>query len=130
LRITTELETRPGGQVARLTLDHPRKLNSLTRAALAGLVDAMREAQVALHWSLLEKVSKINELDPDVNSALDAILAGEPEAIRAQKRLCRLWEEAPLAESVHASIDEFARCYESGEPGRRVAAFRQRRRRG
>ena len=88
------------------------------------------DAQAALNWGLIEKMSKSDALDSDVNSALDAILAGSDEAIRAQKRLCKLWEEAPLAESVHASIDEFARAYESGEPGRRVAAFRAARKRG
>jgi enoyl-CoA hydratase/carnithine racemase len=86
-------------------------------------------AAEALGWGLVEKVVKKKDLDKSVNKTLDAILAGEPEAIRAQKRLCRLWEEAPLAESVRASIDEFARSYESGEPKRRVAAFRAARRR-
>ncbi len=81
-------------------------------------------AREALAWGLIEKVVKSNELDVCVNSTLDSILAGEPEAIRAQKRLCKLWEEAPLADSIRASIDEFARSYESGEPLRRVAAFR------
>jgi enoyl-CoA hydratase/carnithine racemase len=85
------------------------------------------DARTALNWGLIERISKLDELDSHVNAALDAILAGEPEAIRAQKRLCKLWEEAPLAESVHASIDEFARSYESGEPNRRVAAFRRAR---
>jgi enoyl-CoA hydratase len=82
------------------------------------------DAQTALNWGLIEKISGKNELDSIVNHALDAILAGEPEAIRAQKRLCRLWEEAPLDESIRRSIDEFSRAYESGEPNRRVAAFR------
>ncbi len=81
-------------------------------------------AREALAWGLIEKVVKSNELDVCVNSTLDSILAGEPEAIRTQKRLCKLWEEAPLADSIRASIDEFARSYESGEPLRRVAAFR------
>jgi enoyl-CoA hydratase len=81
-------------------------------------------APEALAWGLVEKIADAKDLDVVVNRALDAILAGEPDAIRAQKRLCKLWEEAPLAESVHASIDEFARSYESGEPNRRVAAFR------
>jgi enoyl-CoA hydratase len=80
--------------------------------------------QRAFDWGLIEKISNNNELDADVDSALDAILAGEPEAMRAQKRLCRLWEEAPLAESVRASIDEFARSYASGAPNRLVAQFR------
>ena len=86
------------------------------------------DARTALDWGLIERISSIDSLDAQVNSLLDSILAGEPEAIRAQKRLCKLWEEAPLAESVRASIDEFARAYESGEPRRRVAAFRRARR--
>jgi enoyl-CoA hydratase/carnithine racemase len=86
------------------------------------------DAQTALTWGLIERISTSDELDFQVNRALDAILAGEPEAIRAQKRLCKLWEEAPLAESIRISIDEFARSYESGEPNRRVAAFRAARR--
>ena len=84
-------------------------------------------AAEALVWGLIEKISNAKDLDAAVNNALDAILAGEPEAIRAQKRLCKLWEEAPLAESIGASIDEFAHSYEGGEPRRRVAAFRKAR---
>ena len=82
------------------------------------------DAREALAWGLVEKIVDSKDLSASVNSALDAILAGSDEAIRAQKRLCKLWEEAPLAESIRASIDEFARSYESGEPNRRVAAFR------
>jgi len=84
-------------------------------------------AAEALVWGLIEKMAPLEHLDTEINAALDAILAGDPEAMRAQKRLCRLWEEAPLADSIHASIDEFARSYESGEPKRRVAAFRRER---
>ena len=87
-------------------------------------------AKEALAWGLIEKAVDSKELDSCVNGTLDAILAGEPDAIRAQKRLCRLWEEAPLTDSVRASIDEFARAYESGEPLRRIAAFRRDHKRG
>jgi enoyl-CoA hydratase/carnithine racemase len=85
------------------------------------------DAHTACNWGLIERIANLKDLDSHVNSALDAILAGSDEAIRAQKRLCKLWEEAPLAESIHASIDEFARSYEAGEPNRRVAAFRRAR---
>jgi enoyl-CoA hydratase len=81
-------------------------------------------AAEALVWGLVEKMVSPKNLDQAVDSALDSILAGEAEAIRAQKRLCKLWEEASLAESIEKSIDEFAASYESGEPNRRVAAFR------
>jgi enoyl-CoA hydratase/carnithine racemase len=82
------------------------------------------DAAEALAWGLVERIVPPSQLDMAVDSALDALLAGDPEALRAQKRLCHLWEEAPLAESVRASIDEFARCYESGEPNLLVAKFR------
>jgi enoyl-CoA hydratase/carnithine racemase len=86
-------------------------------------------ASEALAWGLIEKSAGKKEFENTVNHALDAILAGSDEAIRAQKRLCKLWEEAPLAASIRASIDEFAQSYESGEPNRRVDAFRAARRR-
>jgi enoyl-CoA hydratase/carnithine racemase len=85
-------------------------------------------AAEALVWGLVEKTFDEKELDAGVNRALDALLAGDAEAMRQQKRLCQLWEEAPLAESVRASIDEFARAYESDAPRRLVAAFRAARR--
>jgi enoyl-CoA hydratase len=85
-------------------------------------------ASEALAWGLVEKVCTAEELDNQVNKTLDAILAGAPEAMRAQKRLCKAWEETTLAESVRVSIDEFARSYETDEPNRRVAALRAARR--
>lgn len=85
------------------------------------------DAKEALSWGLIEKIVDAQDLDIQINRTLDSLLAADPEAMRAQKRLCKLWEEAPLAESVHASIDEFARSYESGEPNRRIAAFRKSR---
>jgi enoyl-CoA hydratase len=81
----------------------------------------------ALVWGLIEKMAPPEHLDSEVDKTLDALLAGDPAAMRAQKRLCKLWEEAPLYESVEVSIDEFARSYESGEPGKLMDAFRRAR---
>jgi len=85
-------------------------------------------ASEALAWGLVEKVCSPEELDNQVNKTLDAILAGDAEAMRAQKRLCKAWEETTLAESVRVSIDEFAHSYDTDEPNRRVAALRAARR--
>ncbi|MBM3353769.1 MAG: enoyl-CoA hydratase [Betaproteobacteria bacterium] len=85
-------------------------------------------AQEALQWGLVEKVASAAHLDTAVNAAVDAILAGSDESIRAQKRLCQMWEELPLEASIRASVDEFARAYESPEPGRRIAGLRRARR--
>ncbi len=84
-------------------------------------------APEALSWGLIEKMVPVNQLDSAVDATLDSILAGSDASIRSQKRLCKLWEEAPLAESIRASIEEFGRTYESDEPGKRVAAFRNAR---
>jgi enoyl-CoA hydratase len=82
------------------------------------------DAQEALAWGLIEKAVKQSELENRTNQTLDALLAGTDAAMRAQKRLCKLWEEAPLAESIRVSIDEFARAYAIDEPRERIAEFR------
>jgi len=81
----------------------------------------------ALVWGLIEKMAPLEHLDAEVDKAVDALLAGDPAAMRAQKRLCKLWEEAPLYESIEVSIDEFAKAYESGEPEKLISAFRRAR---
>ncbi len=85
------------------------------------------DAREALAWGLAERVVPEGELDDEVNAALDAILASGAEAVRSQKRLCKLWEEAPLAESVAASIDAFAAAYAGGEPQKMIAQYLARR---
>lgn len=85
------------------------------------------DAGEALAWGLIERVVPRERLDAAVDAALEAVLAGDDAAIRAQKRLCKLWEEAPLEASVRASIDEFARAYEAGEPARRITRLRAQR---
>jgi hypothetical protein len=67
-------------------------------------------------------------LDAELDQALDAILAGGAEAIRAQKRLNHDYEELPLAQSVAASIDEFEAAYATGEPARLIGDYLRRRR--
>ena len=87
------------------------------------------DADLALNWGLIEKAVAKKDLEKSINHTLDAILASDAEAMRAQKRLCKAWEETTLAESVRVSIDEFARSYDADEPNRRVAALRAARRR-
>ena len=81
-------------------------------------------AAEALVWGLVEKLCDAQHLDEETDKAVDRLLAGDDAALRAQKRLCKLWEEAPLFEAIDVSIDEFAKSYEKGVPNERVAAFR------
>ncbi|MGE5824138.1 MAG: enoyl-CoA hydratase-related protein, partial [Bacteroidota bacterium] len=62
------------------------------------------DAREALAWGLVERVAAPGALDAQVDAALDALLAAGDAALRAQKRLCKLWEEAPLEDCVRQSI--------------------------
>ena len=80
-------------------------------------------AAQALEWGLVERVVPAAQLDAAVEAALGALLAAGDAALRAQKRLCKLWEEAPLGQCVHESIDEFARAYAGEAPQRMIGEF-------
>ena len=86
------------------------------------------DAREALDWGLVERVVAPEALDAAVDAALASILACNGDVLRSQKRLCRMWEEAPLDASIRASIDEFSRAYESGAPARAIAMFQAARR--
>jgi enoyl-CoA hydratase len=105
----------------------PRLIGS-GRARWLVLTGEAIDAGEALDWGLVERVVAPEALDAAVDAALDAILASNADVLRAQKRLCRMWEEAPLDASIRASIDEFARAYESGAPARAIAQFQAARR--
>jgi len=80
-------------------------------------------AAQALAWGLVERVTPLPELDAAVDAALDALLAAGDQALRAQKRLCKLWEDAPLDDCVRVSIVEFAAAYVGDEPQRMIGEF-------
>lgn len=83
------------------------------RAAWLVLTGEAIDARRAYEWGLIEE---IGTADAMVNS----LLAGEREALRIQKQLLQLWEEAPLSASVRTSIDLFAQAYASGVPHKRM----------
>ena len=84
----------------------PRLMGS-GRAAWLVLTGEAIDARRALEWGLIEEAA------PDVDLALEKLVkslkAGAPRALREQKRLLQLWEEAPLATAVAASIEAFRR---------------------
>jgi enoyl-CoA hydratase/carnithine racemase len=104
------------------------RLMGAGRARWLLLTGELIDAAEALRWGLVERVVHAGALDAEVDQALEAILAGGAEAIRAQKRLNRAYEELPLAEAMALSIDEFERAYGTGEPQRLMADYLRRRR--
>lgn len=88
----------------------PRLMGS-GRAAWLVLTGEAIDARRAYEWGLVEEVCPPDQLDNRVDALLKTLLAGEREALCVQKELLQLWDEAPLAKSVAASIERFAQAH-------------------
>jgi enoyl-CoA hydratase/carnithine racemase len=88
------------------------RLMGAGRAAWLVLTGEPIDAQRAYEWGLVEEV--LPDLDPGVERLLKALLSADRDALREQKRLLRLWEEAPLGVSIAQSVAAFSRSYAGG----------------
>jgi enoyl-CoA hydratase/carnithine racemase len=86
------------------------RLMGTGRAAWLVLTGEAIDARRALEWGLIEEIGGADAVERMVGS----LLAGEPKALAAQKRLLQTWEEAPLAQSVTQSLRAFAQAFERG----------------
>ena len=84
----------------------PRLMGS-GRAAWLVLTGEPIDAERAREWGLVEEVGG----DAAVGRLVKTLLACDPAALRVQKQLIQLWDEAPLATSVAASIERFAAAH-------------------
>ena len=84
----------------------PRLMGS-GRAAWLVLTGEAIDARRALEWGLVEEIAP--DADLACEKLVKSLAAGERHALREQKRLLQLWEEAPLATAVAASIEAFSR---------------------
>lgn len=83
----------------------PRLMGS-GRAAWLVLTGEPIDARRALEWGLIEEIG-------DGAGLVQKLLAADRQALRMQKQLLQLWDEAPLATSVAASIERFASIHAS-----------------
>src|SRR5687767_12719253 len=83
----------------------PRLMGS-GRAAWLVLTGEAIDARRALEWGLIEEIG-------DGVGLVEKLLAADRNALRMQKQLLQLWDEAPLATSVAASIERFASIHTS-----------------
>ena len=79
------------------------RLMGAGRAAWLVLTGEAIDARRAFEWGLIEAIG-----DEAAVQAIAAILKNDPKALRMQKELLQLWEEAPLAQSIERSIALFA----------------------
>ena len=68
-----------------------------------------------------ETVCEEGEIDLVLEKKISQIFAGGAQAIRAQKKLIRAWEELRPSESILLGVDLMSRAYESGEPHKMIS---------
>src|SRR3954468_2186226 len=83
----------------------PRLMGS-GRAAWLVLTGEAIDARRAYEWGLVEQVGG----DDAVEALVHSVLKNDPGALRMQKQLLQLWEEAPLSTSIEKSVALFARA--------------------
>jgi len=93
----------------------PRLMGS-GRAAWLVLTGEPIDADRAYEWGLVEALCAASELDRTVARVVQSLVAADPHALRLQKELLQLWDEAPLAASIDASVARFAQAYAGGAP--------------
>lgn len=86
-------------------------------------------AEEALGWGLIDRLAPAEQLEAALEELMRELLAASPGALRLQKELCRVWEEAPLVEAVEAGVRAFSAGYRSGEPRSAMRRFIERPRR-
>jgi enoyl-CoA hydratase len=82
------------------------------RAAWLVLTGAAIEARRAYEWGLVEEIGG----DAELEALLARLVAADRDALMVQKRLLQLWEDAPLAQSIAASIKAFGDAVASRKP--------------
>ena len=87
------------------------------------------DAETALRWGLIERVTAPEALDQELDKVLASLLAGGPLAMRRQKSLIRAWESLPIDEAIAAGVDAFEATFAADEPRRMLSAFVSRKRR-
>lgn len=94
------------------------------RASRLVLTGETIDASVAERWGLVEEVVTADRLMFRAGELAAEIADADPAAVRAQKRLIRVWDDLPVDQAVEASVAVFAESYRKGEPARRLAAAR------
>ncbi len=134
MEIAAACDLRVAGTTARLGMPEVRMgIPSVIEAALLPmligwgrtrrllLTGEIIDAPTALAWGFVEEVAE--DVDAAIDRLLAGILAGGPRAVRAQKALMAQWEELTPAGAIQAGIDSFEASWNSPEPGERMAAF-------
>lgn len=84
------------------------------------------DAVKAHAWNFTEDMVERDALMDTALKSAQGIAAAGPLAVRAQKRLVRLWEDKPISDAVATSIAIFGEAFETDEPATMMASFAAR----
>lgn len=85
------------------------------------------DTRTAYRWGLVQGMCPPGPaLDNLTQAHVSDILLGKPRAIALQKRLCRMWEERPLRESLDVGVRAFGKAFEGDEPAEYFGARGER----
>ncbi len=113
----------PSGMEASLL---PRLMgwgNACELVLTGDIIDALE----AFRIGYLNRLVKQVDFDAAVESWLDSLLAGAPQAIRIQKRLILDWDRMSPTDGARAGIQAFVDSYRTDEPKRYMTAFLEKR---
>ncbi|MEM7270951.1 MAG: enoyl-CoA hydratase [Pseudomonadota bacterium] len=99
----------------------PRHLGQ-GRAAWLVLTGETIDAAKADAWGFTEETAPAERLMDAAQNRAEQIAQCGRQAVKAQKRLTRIWEDAPHSEAVAKSIEIFGAAFETDEPKRMLAA--------
>ena len=140
LELAMSCDLRVAASGARLGLPEVKVgIPSVIEAALLPRLIGLGRAQHLLYTGdlidgteahrigLVDMTAAAGEVQAAALRVAGRITACSPAAIRAQKRLLRVWQESHLDAAVAAGIEEFDAAYESGDPREGMTAFLEKR---
>jgi enoyl-CoA hydratase/carnithine racemase len=104
------------------------RLIGIGRARWLVMTGATIDAKTAYDWGLIDMVSEESALDTAIEATVNNLLECGHEALKAQKILCRQWEELPLQDCIHNSVAIFGNAFVTGEPQHAMQSFLDRKR--
>jgi enoyl-CoA hydratase len=104
------------------------RLVGVGRARWLVMTGATIDAETASGWGLVDAVSDPGALDVCLETTVAGLLACGHEALKAQKVLCRQWEDLPLQDCIRNSVTIFGQAFLTGEPQGHMRAFLDRKR--
>ncbi len=105
------------------------RLIGIGRARWLVMTGATIDAPTARDWGFVDVVSSepgTDSLDSAIEATLGTLLECGHEALKAQKILCRQWDELPLQDCIRNSVKIFGKAFQTGEPQELMQSFLNR----